>query len=96
MDFEWNEAKNATNIAKHGIQFADAVRIFDGWTLTVPDDRFDYGEVRKLTTGVLDGVLLTTIVHTDREGRMRLISARPASTKERIRYETALRSAPDR
>lgn len=92
MDFEWDEAKRQTNIRKHGIDFIDAVRVFDGWTLTVIDGRFDYGEVRELSTGVLDGVLITTIVHTDRADRIRLISARPASPKERIRYETALRA----
>jgi uncharacterized DUF497 family protein len=95
MEFEWNEAKRQTNIRKHGIDFIDAVRVFDGWTLTVVDDRFDYGEVRELSTGILDGVLITTIVHTDRGSRIRLISARPASTRERIRYEAALRSRPD-
>ena len=95
MDFEWDETKRQANIRKHGIDFVDAVRVFDGWTLTVVDDRFDYGEVRELSTGILDGVLITTIVHTDRGNCIRLISARPASTRERIRYEAALRSRSD-
>lgn len=95
MDFEWDEAKNAANVRKHGIDFADAVKIFDAWTLTIVDDRFDYGEVRSISTGPMASSLVTTVVHTDRKNRIRLISARPASAKERIRYETALRSAPD-
>jgi uncharacterized protein len=46
MEFEWDEAKNRQNIAKHGIDFADARRIFDKPVLLRPDDRKDYGENR--------------------------------------------------
>ena len=44
MVFEWNAAKNAANIAKHGIDFEDAIEMFDGPVLERPDDRRDYGE----------------------------------------------------
>lgn len=91
MDFEWDEAKNATNVRKHGIDFVDAVRIFDGIVVTKIDDRFDYGEVRRITTGVVSGLVILTVVHTDRQGRTRMISARLASLKERRDYETAIR-----
>jgi uncharacterized protein (DUF4415 family)/uncharacterized DUF497 family protein len=46
MAFEWDAAKNAANIAKHGIDFEDAIRIFDGPVLEKADARRDYGEAR--------------------------------------------------
>jgi uncharacterized DUF497 family protein len=46
MDFEWDEVKNQANIAKHGIGFRGAARIFDGPTLELEDARRDYGETR--------------------------------------------------
>jgi uncharacterized protein len=95
MDFEWDETKYRTNLIKHGIDFADAATIFSGWTYTVVDDRFDYGEERKISTGKMRDVLIVVVIHTDRGGVTRLISARPASAKERKTYETALLSALD-
>lgn len=95
MDFEWDEAKNAANVRKHGIDFADAMTIFEAWTLTAIDDRLDYGEVRSVSIGPMANLLIATVIHTDRSNRIRLISARPASTKERQRYETALQAASD-
>ena len=55
MGYEWDPAKNRANIAKRGIDFADAVRIFDGPTLEKADDRYDYGEARTSAVGVMDG-----------------------------------------
>lgn len=95
MDFEWDEATNAANVRKHGLDFTDVVGIFDGPVVTRVDDRFDYGEVRRITTGAMAGVLIVTAVHTDRHGRTRLISARRASLSERTYYEASLRAAPD-
>ena len=54
MDFEWHEAKNAANIAKHGIDFEDAIRVFDGPILENPDTHRDYSEPRIVTFGVFD------------------------------------------
>jgi len=95
MDFEWDESKYRTNIRKHGIDFADAVKIFAGPIVTDIDGRFDYGEVRKVTTGAIDRVVIITVIHTDRYGRTRIISARLASAKERKRYEAAIRPSLD-
>jgi uncharacterized DUF497 family protein len=89
--YEWDKAKNANNIAKHGVDFALAQRIFDGPVLTVTDRRMDYGERREISIGKVDGVAYLTVVHTDRVGYVRIISARPASQRERRRYEEALR-----
>jgi uncharacterized DUF497 family protein len=46
MAFEWDTAKNVANIAKHGIDFEDAIRIFEGPVLESPDERREYSEVR--------------------------------------------------
>jgi uncharacterized protein len=90
LEFEWDEAKNRANIAKHGIDFNDAVRAFDGPFQTEEDDDIWHGEIRERTTGVLDGLTIVVIVHTDRDGRTRLISARRASPNERRKFETAI------
>ena len=88
--FDWDETKNARNIAKHGISFEMARRIFDGPVLTAIDQRADYGERREVSIGKIDGVAILAVVHTDRLGRVRIISARPASRRERNRYEQTI------
>jgi uncharacterized protein (DUF4415 family) len=55
MDFEWDEAKNRANIAKHGIGFLGAARIFDGPVLEWADRRRDYGETKRSAIGELEG-----------------------------------------
>lgn len=92
MRFEWDEAKNRLNIAKHGVSFDTASRIFDGIVLTAEDRRFEYGETRLISIGAVEGVVVLAVAHTDRNNKIRLISARPASRRERSRYEQALRS----
>ena len=89
--YEWDDAKNAINIAKHGVSFQLARRIFDGPVLTARDERQEYGEVREISIGMLDAIAVLTVVHTDRQGKVRIISARPASSRERRRYEEAIR-----
>jgi uncharacterized DUF497 family protein len=88
---EWDEAKNLLNVAKHGVSFDLAQRIFDGPVLTWIDDRQDYGETREISIGKVDDAVVLTVAHTDRSGVRRLISARRASRRERSRYEEALR-----
>ena len=91
MEFEWDEDKNRRNIAKHGIGFEKAAGIFEGPTLDRVDDRKGYGEQRIISLGMIEGVLILTVVHTDRAGITRIISARPAKRVERMIYEEALR-----
>ena len=91
MEFEWDEDKNQGNIAKHGIGFERASRIFQGPTLDWIDDRDDYGEERIVSIGMIEGVLVLVVVHTDREGVTRIISARPAKRPERKRYDEEIR-----
>lgn len=90
MSFEWDDDKNTANIAKHGVSFATAARIFDGPVVTALDQRRDYGEVRKNSIGQVDGVLYLVVTHTDRDDWTRIISARPAKRSERQRYDEAI------
>lgn len=87
MRFEWDEAKNASNYEKHGIRFEEAVRIFQDLTLTTIDGRKDYGEVREISIGRIGGVVCVTVVHTDRDDTLRVISARPATRPERSKFD---------
>jgi uncharacterized protein len=64
MRYEWDEAKRLANIQKHGIDFVGIEKVFAGTTLTILDDRFDYGEPRFMTLGLLRGRVVV-IAHTE-------------------------------
>ena len=81
MRFTWSERKRAVNLKNHGLDFVDAPRIFEGATYTFEDDRFDYGEQRFETLGLLAGVPVS-IVHTESEDEIRVISFRKATKRE--------------
>ena len=83
MNFEWDDDKNAANLTKHGIAFEEAATIFDGEHLSFEDRRIDYGELRLTTLGRLAGEVIIVVVHTDRDERIRIISARKANKHER-------------
>ena len=85
MEFEWDLVKNERNIEKHGIDFADAVRIFERPTLTAVDNRRDYGEKRIAAMGTVEDVILY-VVYTVRNSVLRIISARRANRRERKKY----------
>jgi uncharacterized DUF497 family protein len=93
MVFEWDAAKNEANIAKHRIDFEDAIGIFEGPVLERSDQRRDYGEPRIVAFGVLDDREIA-IVYTVRETRRRIISARRASKDEREAYRNAYPKSP--
>lgn len=96
MQFEWDRSKNAANQLKHGLSFEEATKIFDGVVLTRDDPR-PYGEVRKLSYGTItDELVIAAVVHTDRNGWIRIISARIASRKERELYNVYLASTTGR
>jgi uncharacterized protein len=90
MEFEWDEAKAIANYEKHAIAFSDAIRVFDGFIVSKPDARRDYGETRISTTGMIDGLLVVVVIHTDRSGKQRIISARRGNRNEREAFQTAL------
>ncbi len=83
--FEWDAAKSEANLRSRGFDFAHAVRIFDGPTLEMDDERADYGERRIWAIGrANDDVLF--VVYTWRNGVRRIISARKADRRERDVY----------
>jgi uncharacterized DUF497 family protein len=85
-EFEWNEAKAAENDASHGVSFETATLVFkDPFAIERLDDREDYGEDRFVLIGLAEGALLT-VVHTERSGRIRIISARQATRHEQDDY----------
>ncbi|MDA1076106.1 MAG: BrnT family toxin [Proteobacteria bacterium] len=86
MTFEWDQAKDAANLKKHGISFDEASRIFSGPVLSRIDDRQDYGETREISLGELGGAVVIVVAHTDRNETIRIISARLASRAERKVY----------
>jgi uncharacterized protein len=73
MQFTWNESKRKSNLAKHGLDFKDAVRIFTGSLVLFEDDRNDYGEQRMIAMGLLDA-LVVVIVHVESDSTIRIIS----------------------
>lgn len=85
MEFEWDEAKRAANIEKHGIDFLDAAIVFAGPYLTGTARTME-GETRWLAVGMLDDVPVT-VIFTRRRGVIRLISMRSARREERRRYQ---------
>lgn len=81
MLFAWSEPKRAANLKVHGLDFVDAARVFEGATFTFEDDRFDYREQRFVTLGLLAGVPVS-IIHTESEHEIRVISFRKATPRE--------------
>jgi len=90
MDFEWDDRKAAQNVAKPGVPFEYAVRVFlDPHRLDSEDTRRDYSEHRRLTPGKIEGRLLA-IAYTPRGRVIRLISARKANEREQRMYDETL------
>ncbi len=81
MEFTWSETKRAANLKAHGLDFVDAPRVFEGLTYTFEDDRFSYGEQRFVTLGLLAGFPVS-IVHTESDHEIRIISFRAATSHE--------------
>ena len=79
MQFEWDDDKATANAEKHGISFKLAAYVFfDNHLLIAIDDRFDYGEERKITMGRVEN-RLHVVVYTETEDTIRIISARKAN-----------------
>lgn len=87
MEFEWDEAKDAANRAKHGVGLGDAARMEWKTAQEEPDLRFDYRERRTIATGLIEGGLFVC-VFTLRNGRKRIIFLRKANSRERRDYGT--------
>jgi uncharacterized DUF497 family protein len=69
MRVTFDPRKRAETMARRGLDFVDAGRVFEGPTLTQLDDRFDYGEPRYQTYGLLDGRLVMVVWTPRQESR---------------------------
>ena len=87
--FEWNAKKAALSQAKHGISFQEASTVFgDRLSITVDEPQTASGEFRFVTIGTSSAGRLLVVCHTERNGRIRIISGRKATRIERRQYET--------
>ena len=89
MRLEWDEAKRAANLRKHGIDFVGAEAVFAGDTVTIEDERRNYGEQRFVTLGILEGRIVA-VVHTERVNVIRIISIRKATNSETKNFLSAV------
>jgi len=92
IQFEWDEAKDRANRTKHGIAFDEAAELFFGDYVLIPARAGAGGEERWIAVGPLSGRPVIAVVHTDRSGRIRIISARPARREERRRFHGTYRA----
>lgn len=93
MKFEWDPEKAALNLYKHGVSFEEASAVFgDPLAGTIPDPTHSTREARFVTIGVTPAQRLIVVVHTDRDDRIRIISARPATRAEKKKHEEGTRS----
>lgn len=88
VEYEWDPEKDRLNRLRHGISFAEASTVFlDPLAATVPDERFALEELRFRTTGLTLTNKLVIVAHSDRDDRIRIISAREITARERQQYE---------
>jgi len=88
MEFEWDPEKAKRNLAKHGVSFHDAATVFgERLAMTYFDPDHSQDEDRFLTFGHSAFGQLLVVSHTDRENRVRIISARRMTRRERRSYE---------
>ena len=88
MEFEWDPDKAASNRRRHGISFHEAATALgDPLGTTFPDPYHSVGERRYVTIGASDAGRLIVVAHVDRSNRVRIISARRVTRRERRFYE---------
>jgi hypothetical protein len=85
VKISYDPAKRAATLKERGLDFEDAAEVFAGRTLDLPDDRFDYGELRVVTVGRLHGRMVV-IVWTPRGAIRHVISMRKANEREQARF----------
>jgi uncharacterized protein len=90
LRFEWDAAKARLNLSKHSVSFEEASTAFgDRRAITIPDPLHSLAEERFVTIGVSETGKIPVVVATERGDSLRLISARPASKREKKQYEEA-------
>ena len=89
MEFKWNPDKEQSNVEKHGADFSEAATVFgDPLELTIADPDHSVGEFRFLSMGRSSLNRILVVSYTERENRIRILSARVAAPKERRDYES--------
>jgi uncharacterized DUF497 family protein len=89
VKISYDPAKRAKTLAERGLDFDDAARVFAGPTLTLPDERRDYGEIRYQTYGLLDDRLIM-LVWTERGDTRHIISMRKCNAREETLFQARL------
>ena len=88
MDFEWDPEKGEVNLERHGVAFNEAVTVFgDPLEVTISDPDHSEDERRFLSLGKSDAGRLLVVAYTERGTRIRIISARETTARERRAYE---------
>jgi len=88
LEFEWDPEKARANEQKHGVTFFEASEVFDDeHSSSMRDPDHSQIEDRYLIFGISNGRRCLVVSYTERNGRMRLISARPMTPRERRAYE---------
>ena len=88
QDFEWDPRKAEANVQKHDVTFAEASSVFnDPIFITLLDDEHSENEERYITIGLSNKNRLIMVAHTERENRIRIISARKAMKNEEKFYQ---------
>ena len=88
VTFEWDARKAGQNVAAHGVSFEEAATSFgDPLSLTIEDPVHSTEEERSVTIGESSRERLLVVVHTERGDAIRIISARPATARERSDYD---------
>lgn len=86
--FDWDPAKAASNLRKHGVAFEEAETVFDDpLAIVIPDPVHSYGEERQVLIGRSAPGNTLVVVHVEPGERIRIISARAATKQERRDYE---------
>ena len=88
MRYAWDKSKNRTNIAKHSVDFADAVAVFDDPLALTQPESGTHGEPRFVTLGLDAFARHLVVVYSERGAAIRIISARLATKQERKYYES--------
>jgi uncharacterized DUF497 family protein len=89
LEFEWDEAKRQSIIAERQVDILFAAAIFNGLVVTEVDRRRDYGEERLMSLGLVDGEAYV-VVHTERDGITRVITAWKGGRSGKRKYQASL------
>jgi uncharacterized DUF497 family protein len=91
-EFEWDTEKAESNLQKHGVSFEEAATVFfDPLSLTIPDPLHSHEENRFVTTGLSNQQRQLVVVHSEVDDRIRIITARLATSSERKKYESGIK-----